>query len=57
LVAAVVFVGAIATGIVSLISRVGDQRDRLSEDEDSPTLETDFRDADVEFLHEVGIKP
>jgi sugar phosphate permease len=57
LVAAAVFVGMIVTGIVSLISRVREQLDGRPKDAGSPSLETEFRDADVEFLHEVGIKP
>jgi hypothetical protein len=57
LVAAAIFVGTIATGVVSLISRVRQQLDGYPEDAASAALETEFRDADAEFLHEVGIKP
>jgi sugar phosphate permease len=56
LVAAAVYIGAIVTGIVSLISQVRERLDGRPEDADSPALETEFQDADVEFLHEVGIK-
>jgi hypothetical protein len=56
LVAAVIFVGMIVTGIMSLISRMRERLDGHPEAAGSAVLETEFRDADVEFLHEVGIK-